>query len=105
MSIHTFSYTFENPINREKFEQFLTTLDNKVLRAKELIPFEDNTYIFQYTPTNYTLDPLDWSVSIEKMVFIGTGMDKKSIYEDIKSCEISKVKGGYRILQRRMFFS
>ncbi|WP_374701242.1 GTP-binding protein [Thalassobacillus sp. C254] len=90
-SVHSYSYQFEGLVNRERFEEFLATLKSTVLRAKGFIPFEDGTHLFQYTPTNFTFNKLDWSVSSSKIVLIGTSIDKEKIGQSIKECEVIKV--------------
>ncbi|USG65902.1 GTP-binding protein [Brevibacillus ruminantium] len=87
-SIETFSYHFTGPVDAEKFEDFLHDLPKNVYRAKGYVLFKgrDELISFQHTENQVHLFPFENFGPKMVAVFIGEGLEKEKIIQDIQSC-------------------
>jgi len=88
-SFQSFSYATEAPLDERMFRQMLPTLPASVFRAKGLIRFETESFLF-----NYVVGRADFeSFPAERthLVFIGRELerDRDSILRQLSSCEMS----------------
>lgn len=86
MHINTVHHTFDHPISQVQFENWLTHLDDSVLRIKGFITFdhEPNTcYLFQYAFGVPLYQPYDMKPT-QNIVVIGKDMNKENIKEVLR---------------------
>ncbi|WP_429843966.1 CobW family GTP-binding protein [Brevibacillus sp. FIR094] len=87
-SIETFSYVFTGPVDAKKFEDFLYDLPKNVYRAKGYVQFHGKTELisFQHTDNQVLLFPFENFGPKMVAVFIGEGMNREIILNDLKKC-------------------
>ena len=90
--VETFYYQFNQPVVKSKFESFLLHLPKTVYRAKGFVCFTDYSKLVSFQQTE---NQIDYSVCEDLdmnmvAVFIGEGMDKRSIVSELEKCKEEK---------------
>ncbi|MDA2931289.1 GTP-binding protein [Acidobacteria bacterium AH-259-O06] len=85
----SFSYTSNTLFERRCFERFAQLLDQNVYRAKGFVRFPEGSYLFNFVPGRWELEPFQEDECV--LVFIGKDLrsEKERILEALKKCEIS----------------
>ncbi len=69
-NFESFTHSFDKPINREKFEQFLLDLPQQIYRLKGFVEFEeDDTYLLNYVAGRWEFERMN--ADRKDLVFIG----------------------------------
>jgi G3E family GTPase len=71
---------------RTPFEGFLNSLENNICRAKGFVNFPEGTFLFNFVNGRWELEAFDHEETA--LVFIGKKLNKSSILNRLKSCEI-----------------
>lgn len=87
-SIESFAYHFTGPVDADKFEDFLYSLPKNVYRAKGYVQFHGRGELisFQHTDNQVLLFPFENFGPKMVAVFIGQGMDREKILNDLENC-------------------
>ncbi len=82
-----FSFKSAAVFNREKFENFVSSLPEQIFRAKGFIVFPGCSFLFNFVAGRWELEPFETRAT--ELVFIGHGAnsDKESILDKLKKCE------------------
>lgn len=85
----TVSFQSDKAFAAAGFQAFLEGLPDNVFRAKGILAVEgsENRYIFHLVGERFTLDvDMRPRPTINKLVFIGRGLDRERILDDLKKC-------------------
>ena len=82
-----FSFKSAAIFNREKFENFASTLPEQIFRAKGFTVFSEGGFLFNFVAGRFELEP--FSTKVTELVFIGRGANsvKENLLDKLKECE------------------
>ncbi|NMH68076.1 GTP-binding protein [Bacillus sp. RO3] len=90
LHIHSFTYSFEGPIYKKKFEEWIKGLPNTIYRIKGFIRFEgeEGTTLFQYAygVPHYQHQLIKFPANL---VVIGEEMNRGQLMEELRQLEQS----------------
>lgn len=86
----SFSYASESPLDRGRFEAFLSGLGNDIYRAKGFVRFAEGTHLFNFVGGRVDFEAFEAEKTI--LVFIGrrAAMSRERILKELKRCEAAR---------------
>lgn len=86
LKVKTWVYTFNGPVNKKVFENWLCEAPSSIYRIKGYIKYEDQIYLFQYSYglPSYEKELMKMPL---RLVFIGEDLDEERLEEGLKEVE------------------
>lgn len=84
---NAFTFTTENRLDRQRFEEVVAELPASVYRAKGFVCFPEGSFLFNYVVGRWDLE--EFGADQTKLVFIGKDLanDQESILSRLRECE------------------